>query len=173
MGPSARRALAAGALVAVLGAVAGTAVVLNGDGDKAAPSRPRAEPDAATLRAATLAGPDGPRSEALRSGLSSLRCEVTYGAERRAVEVRLAYGGGGELLHFTDATLQIIYQDLEAYPPELFIGAATKPNGRDFLGRRLSPRLDATGLSPGDVVQEATVTHPDTGSTLTYSCSVR
>jgi len=173
MGPSARRALAAGALVAVLGAVAGTAVLTTGDDNTPAPSRRPAEPDAATLRAATLAGPDGPRSEVLRSGLSSLWCEVAYGAERRTVEIGLDYGGGGELLHFTDATLHIIYQDLEAYPPELLIGAATKPNGRDFLGPRLPPRFDASGFSPGDLVREATVRHPDTGSTLTYSCSVR
>ena len=153
--------------------MAGAAAVLTGDGDEAPPSRPPAEPDAAALRAATLAGPDGPRSEALRSGLSSLRCEVAYGTERRTVELGLDYGGGGEMLHFADATLQIIYQDLAAYPPELFIGAATKPNGTDFLGRRPSPRFDATGLSPGDVVREDTVRHPDTGSPLTYSCSVQ
>jgi hypothetical protein len=173
MGPSARRALAAGALVAVLGAVAGTAVLTSGDDNTPAPSGRPAEPDAATLRAATLAGPDGPRSEALRSGLSSLRCEVVYGAERRTVEIGLDYGGGGEMLHFTDATLQIIYQDLAAYPPELFIGAATKPNGTDFVGQQTAPGFDATGLSPGDLVWADTVTHPDTGSSLTYSCSVQ
>jgi hypothetical protein len=173
MGPRARRSVAAGALVAVLGAVAGTVVLTAGD--DTTPARPRrpAEPEAATLRAATLAGPDGPRSEALRSGVSSLRCEVAYGPERRTVELPLAYGGGGEMLHFPDAAIQIIYQDLAAYSPELFISAATKPGGTDFGGQRTWPPFDATGLSAGDVVRAATLTHPDTGSALSYTCSVR
>jgi hypothetical protein len=147
-------------------------MVLTADGDEAVHSRPRVEPDAATLRAATLAGPDGDRSEALHSGLSSLRCEVAYGSAQRTVQLRLAYGGGSAMLHFPDAAVQIIYQDLETYPPELFISASNR-HGSDFLGQRTSPRFDPTGLSPGDVVRAATLTHPDSGSTLGYSCSVQ
>ena len=75
------------------------------------------------------------------------------------------------MLHFPDAAVQIIYQDLETYPPELFISASNR-HGKDFLGQpRTSPPFDVPGLSPGGVVRAATLTHPDSGSPLSYSCS--
>ena len=165
---------AAATLVVTFGALA--AIIL-GDPDSEGDPVRRAEPDAETLREATLAGPSGPKSEALRSGLSSMRCNVAYRAgattEERTVEIALAYGGGGEMLHFDDATVQIAYQDLEAYPPELFIGAATRPGGVDFTGQPAGPpRIHPDALSPGDVVRSATLHHPSSGSTLSYSCSV-
>jgi hypothetical protein len=172
-----RRVLLVGAALALLAAVAVVLVVTTRDGDETAPARRDTEPDAETLRAATLAGPSGPMSEALRSDLTSLRCDVAYRAdietESRTVEIGLDYGGAGDMLHFDDAVIQIIYQDLEAYPPGLFIEAATKPGGVALPGQPVrSPRIDVDRLSPGDVVREANLSHPSSGSTLRYSCAV-
>jgi hypothetical protein len=76
------------------------------------------------------------------------------------------------MLHFADAVLQVIYQDLAEYPPELFVAAATK-EGVDLPGQRASaPQIDVDRLSPGDVVRAASLIHPSSGSKLNYSCAV-